>query len=40
VLVRAAYADMPSWHGVIERLQQQGYIVAVAKPLRGSCQGQ
>ena len=36
VLVHGAYADVSSWNGVIERLQQQGYtVIAPANPLRG-----
>jgi pimeloyl-ACP methyl ester carboxylesterase len=36
VLVHGAFADGSSWNGVIQRLQQQGYIaVAPANPLRG-----
>ena len=36
VLVHGAFADTSSWNGVIERLQQQDYIVvAPANPLRG-----
>ena len=36
VLVHGAFADASSWSGVIELLQQQGYVVvAPANPLRG-----
>ena len=36
VLVHGAFADGSSWNGVIERLQQQGYmVIAPANPLRG-----
>jgi pimeloyl-ACP methyl ester carboxylesterase len=36
VLVHGAFADAPSWNGVIERLQQQGYtVIAPVNPLRG-----
>jgi pimeloyl-ACP methyl ester carboxylesterase len=36
VLVHGAFADASSWNGVIELLQQQGYVVvAPANPLRG-----
>jgi pimeloyl-ACP methyl ester carboxylesterase len=36
VLVHGAFADGSSWSGVIELLQQQGYVViAPANPLRG-----
>ncbi|WP_078630103.1 alpha/beta fold hydrolase [Streptomyces sp. NRRL WC-3744] len=36
VLVHGAFADASSWHGVIKRLQHEGYpVVAPANPLRG-----
>ncbi|MET7422647.1 alpha/beta hydrolase [Dactylosporangium sp. NPDC005555] len=36
VLVHGAWAGTSSWTGVLERLQQQGYVVrAYANPLRG-----
>lgn len=36
VLVHGAWADGSSWSGVIQRLQEQGYVVyAPANPLRG-----
>lgn len=36
VLVHGAFADASSWMGVIERLEQQGYmVVAPPNPLRG-----
>ena len=35
VLVHGAFADSSSWNGVVERLQQQGYTVVAANPLRG-----
>src|SRR5439155_837396 len=36
VLVHGAFADAPSWNGVIERLQAQGVpVVAVANSLGG-----
>jgi pimeloyl-ACP methyl ester carboxylesterase len=36
VLVHGAFADSSSWHGVIVRLQRDGYqVIAAANPLRG-----
>lgn len=36
VLVHGAFADSSSWHGVVSRLQKNGYpVVAPANPLRG-----
>jgi alpha-beta hydrolase superfamily lysophospholipase len=40
VLVHGAFADASRWNGVIERLQQDGYVVvAPANPLRGVTAG-
>ncbi|MFJ9755672.1 alpha/beta fold hydrolase [Streptomyces sp. NPDC101149] len=36
VLVHGAFADSTSWHGVVKKLQREGYpVVAAANPLRG-----
>ncbi|MEH0983800.1 alpha/beta fold hydrolase [Micromonospora sp. CPCC 205556] len=36
VLVHGAFADSSSWHGVVSRLQKNGYpVLAPANPLRG-----
>lgn len=36
VLVHGAFADSTSWHGVVRKLQREGYpVVAAANPLRG-----